>query len=123
MAKKIKSQVAKNVNFALVAYQEPKSFQETIGFKPTIDVDVVYQEPKPIVEMISFNPTPIVSETSTKKSILAQAIFDECYKMVPVPQRKDIINRLTLEAKLTKAGAATYLQNMKKKAGYVQAKA
>lgn len=58
-----------------------------------------------------------------KKSHLAQIIFDESYKMNPVPQRKDIIARLMAEASLTAAGAATYLQNMKKKAGYVQAKA
>ena len=56
------------------------------------------------------------------KADKARTIFKEAYSMSPVPQRKDIINRMVVEAGLTKAGAATYLQNMKTKAGLVVAR-
>ena len=65
---------------------------------------------------------PIVTQAATIKADKARAIFKEAYSMSPVPQRKDIINRFVVEAGLTKAGAATYLQNMKKKAGLVVAR-
>ena len=64
----------------------------------------------------------IVTQAATIKADKARAIFKECYAMPQVPQRKDIINRFVVEAGLTKAGAATYLQNMKKKAGLVVAR-
>lgn len=59
----------------------------------------------------------VVTQTSVNKSAIATAIFDECYKMTPVPQRKDILARVKTEAGLTDAGAATYLQNYKRKHG------
>jgi hypothetical protein len=65
---------------------------------------------------------PIVTATAVAKADKARTIFKEAYSMNPVPQRKDIINRFVSEAGLTKAGAATYLQNMKKKAGLVVAR-
>ena len=51
-------------------------------------------------------------------------VFNDCYKdgVDKAPQRKDIIARLMNEANLTQNGAATYLQNMKKKAGLVESK-
>ena len=61
----------------------------------------------------------VVAATKADK---ARTIFKEAYSMSPVPQRKDIINRMVVEAGLTKAGAATYLQNMKTKAGLVVAR-
>ena len=73
--------------------------------------------------MTTANTTAGVTTTSTvvaaTKADKARTIFKEAYSMSPVPQRKDIINRLVIEAGLTKAGAATYLQNMKTKAGLV----
>jgi hypothetical protein len=41
--------------------------------------------------------------------------------MNPVPQRKDILARVKTEAGLTDAGAATYLQNYKRKHGLSKA--
>ena len=58
--------------------------------------------------------TPVVI---TKASV-ARTIFKE--EMAKQSVRKDIIARLINEAGLTKNGAATYLQNMKKKAGLVK---
>jgi hypothetical protein len=57
----------------------------------------------------------IQTPAAVNKSAIATAIFDECYKMSPVPQRKDILARVKQEAGLTDAGAATYLQNYKRK--------
>lgn len=59
-------------------------------------------------------------ETKADKALI---VFMDCYKdLKNVPQRKDIINRLVSECGLTVNGAATYLQNMKKKAGLVNSK-
>lgn len=69
----------------------------------------------------------IKTEKSIQKTDLAREVFNDCYKNYhtdpkSVPQRKDIINRLISECGLTQNGAATYLQNMKKKAGLVVSK-
>lgn len=66
---------------------------------------------------VAKGPETIQTQTSVNKSAIATAIFDECYKMNPVPQRKDILARVKEAAGLTDAGAATYLQNYKKKHG------
>jgi hypothetical protein len=70
---------------------------------------------------------PVVTVTQTvaaaTKADKARTIFKEAYGTSPVPQRKDIIHRMVNEAGLTKAGAATYLQNMKTKAGLVVSRA
>lgn len=72
-------------------------------------------------------PVHIVSSAGVKKSDKAREVFNDCYKSFhtdpkSVPARKDIIARLQAEAGLTHAGAATYLQNMKAKAGLVVSK-
>lgn len=56
------------------------------------------------------------------KADKARIIFKESYAQNPVPKREIIIKRFMTEAGLSKAGAGTYLQNMKKKAGYVNSK-
>ena len=65
-------------------------------------------------------PEVVTTATADNKAAKARAIFDECYKMNPVPQRKDIIARAVNEAGLTPAGAATYLQNYKTKNNLVK---
>lgn len=68
-------------------------------------------------------PFVAVAVKADAKADKARAIFNECYSNpAAIPQRKDIINRFVNEAGLTKAGAATYLQNFKKKAGLVASK-
>lgn len=72
-------------------------------------------------------PVTITTSRADTKSEKAMVVFNDCYKNFhtdpkSVPQRKDIINRLIGEAGLTQNGAATYLQNMKKKAGLVASK-
>lgn len=62
----------------------------------------------------------VIVKKDLTKADLARAVFNDCYKdLNQVPQRKDIINRLVSECGLTVNGAATYLQNMKTKAGLV----
>lgn len=73
-------------------------------------------------------PITISTRTNETKSAKAVEVFNDCYKNFhtdpkSVPARKDIIARLMTEANLTQNGAATYLQNMKSKAGIVQKKA
>lgn len=73
-------------------------------------------------------PITISTKSAETKSSKAVAVFNECYANYhtdpkSVPARKDIIARLVKEAGLTMNGAATYLQNMKTKAGIVQKKA
>lgn len=55
----------------------------------------------------------------------ARAIFAEAYPdgKTTTMQRKDILARFVNEAGLTKAGAGTYLQNFKNKAGITQHRA
>jgi hypothetical protein len=61
--------------------------------------------------------TTITTQTAANKAAKAREIFAECYAQSPVPQRKDILARAISEAGLTPAGAATYLQNYKRKEG------
>ena len=67
--------------------------------------------------------TTVQTATAENKAAKANAIFAECYAMSPVPQRKDILARVEKEAGLTPAGAATYLQNYKRKHGLSKAPA
>lgn len=72
-------------------------------------------------------PVLLANTSAARKSDKAREIFNQCYANFhtdpkSVPQRKDIIQRFVTEAGLTPAGAATYLQNMKKKAGLVASK-
>lgn len=59
----------------------------------------------------------VVAAPVLTKADKARKIFTECYAQTPVPKREVIIKRFIEEAGLTKAGAGTYLQNMKNKAG------
>jgi hypothetical protein len=73
-------------------------------------------------------PVTIATKSGSTKADKAREIFLDCYKDFhndpkSVPARKDIIGRLVSEAGLTQNGAATYLQNMKSKAGLVAKKA
>lgn len=67
------------------------------------------------------NAAPAVAVTITKAD-KAREVFAKAYPdgKTTTMQRKDIINLMISEAGLTKPGAATYLQNFKKKAGIVQ---
>lgn len=67
-------------------------------------------------------PELISTVKATTKADKARAIFNECYAQSPVPQRKDILERMQKEADLTPAGSATYLQNFKRVAGLVATK-
>lgn len=72
-------------------------------------------------------PTVVTTAKADNKADKAREIFNESYAKFhidpkSVPARKDIINRMVTEAGLTPAGAATYLQNFKKKAGLVAEK-
>jgi hypothetical protein len=72
-------------------------------------------------------PVTLAMRSGTTKADKAREIFLDCYKDFhtdpkSVPARKDIIGRLMGEAGLTANGAATYLQNMKSKAGLVAKK-
>lgn len=62
---------------------------------------------------------PVVAVAVITKADKARAVFANCYPdgKTTTLQRKDIIAKLIGEAGLTKAGAGTYLQNMKDKAG------
>lgn len=66
----------------------------------------------------------IKTEKAITKMDRAIQVFNECYQngVDKAPQRKDIIARLMKECDLTQNGAATYLQNLKKKAGIVNSK-
>ena len=59
-------------------------------------------------------------EHKVTKADIGRTIFAE--ELAKGSARKDIIARLVAEAGLTKNGAATYLQNMKNKAGLVNHK-
>lgn len=54
----------------------------------------------------------------TKASIVS-GIFAECLGLPEMPARKDILARIQTEAKLSAKGAATYLQNVKAKCGFI----
>lgn len=58
-----------------------------------------------------------------KKTALAQKVFDdEVEKAGGNPPRSATIKRMMEECNLTKQGASTYFQNMKKAAGFVTAR-
>lgn len=61
----------------------------------------------------------VVQTQPLTKAQKARIIFAEAYPdgKTTIVQRKDILARFVNEAGLTKAGAGTYLQNMKDKAG------
>lgn len=60
--------------------------------------------------------------SDVKKADIGRAIWAEEIAKGGVPVRGHTIKRLMIEAGLTKNGAATYYQNMKKKAGLVNSK-
>lgn len=64
------------------------------------------------------NNTGVATEVKVTKADVAREVFKRMYGTEGVA-RKNIIAALIAEAKLTKAGAATYYQNMvaKRKAG------
>ena len=68
--------------------------------------------------------TLLSGNNSTTKADLARTIWDDEMTKhdMTCPARGHTITRLCNEAGLTKAGAATYYQNMKKKAGFVNSK-
>jgi len=72
---------------------------------------------KQIEETTQINNVVINQNVVVTKASLARGIFEE--ELLNGLSRKNTINRLILEANLTKAGASTYFQNMKKKAGLV----
>lgn len=91
-------------------------FPKAVDFEPK--VEVIKQE----VQVVQ--PVVILTQKAETKADKARAVFMDCYKEfhvnpASVPARKDIINRLMTECGLTQNGAATYLQNMKTKAGLV----
>ena len=67
--------------------------------------------------IVSATPAAVVAVIT--KADKARAVFADCYPdgKTTTMQRKDIIAKLIGDAGLTKAGAGTYLQNMKDKAG------
>lgn len=99
----IQTEVADKFDFPIA-----NMFQSAEVITPVIEV------PKQIVAVI------VKKELS--KADKARLVFNECYAMEVVPQRKDIINRFVQECGLTQNGAATYLQNFKKAAGIVNSK-
>ena len=73
------------------------------------------------VENTTINNNVVLQQNvSVSKASLGRIIFEEELKNGLV--RKNVIKRLMLEAGLTNNGAATYFQNMKKKAGLVQSR-
>ena len=64
---------------------------------------------------------PAVVVVADTKATKARAVFAQCYPdgKTTTMARKDIIAKLQADAGLTKAGAGTYLQNLKSKAGIV----
>lgn len=87
-----------------------------------IEQPVVLQSVAEVLEQVSEqveeNTTVVATvETKLSKADIGRTIFNEELENGLV--RKTVINRLIKEALLTKNGAATYFQNMKKKAGLV----
>ncbi len=74
-------------------------------------------------QVVENKQTVVLTETTTKASLGRSIWNDEVSKQNgQAPIRATTIKRLMLEAGLTQAGAATYFQNMKKKAGFVNSK-
>ena len=72
---------------------------------------------KQIDEATQINNVVINQNVLITKAHLGRIIFEE--ELLNGLSRSKTINRLMVEANLTKAGASTYFQNMKKKAGLV----
>lgn len=122
MTKKQKSQISvwSEINSSLVGQFGPKQPVEEVV------VDVVVTTPKltgqeQIIQVLQ-QATQQLKENKDHltKADVGRSIFEEELKNGLV--RKTTIDRLMKEALLTKAGAATYFQNMKKKAGLVNSK-
>lgn len=80
--------------------------------------EVLEQVSEQVSEQVEENTTVVATvETKLSKADIGRTIFNEELENGLV--RKTVINRLIKEALLTKNGAATYFQNMKKKAGLV----
>lgn len=62
------------------------------------------------------NSESFQSQQGINKAAVAREIFNQTPPNTP---RKEVLHRFMNEAQLTKAGAATYYQNMKKEAGLV----
>lgn len=77
----------------------------------------------PAAVLAASAPTTVQTPAAVNKAAIANAIFAECYAngADKAPQRKDILARVKTEAGLTDAGAATYLQNYKRKNGLSKA--
>lgn len=80
------------------------------------------QEVAPVVaateEQLAVNETVVATvEHKVTKADLARAIYAE--ETGKGTTRKDVIARMIVEAGLTKAGAGTYYQNFRNKAGLV----
>ena len=127
-----KSTMAKANKKQLVTNNHITSFVATVNaihdVKPTIEVkQPLLNELDSIINEI--NETVVKNEAVTqepitiKKTTLAQKVFDdEVQKAGGNPPRAATIKRMMEECNLTKPGASTYFQNMKKAAGFVTAR-
>jgi hypothetical protein len=99
---------------AILAIAAPAAFRfpKAEDFAPLANSEVII--PPAVVKQAAEVIAVAMAPTKADK---ARAIFAECYAMEQVPERKAIIGRAIAEAGLTKAGAATYLQNYKDKQG------
>ena len=89
--------------------------------EPTVVIEpVVETKTEPVVEAKTEPVVETKDEPVISKAAMGREIFDAELATGQLI-RKNVINRLMKEAGLTKAGAATYFQNMKKKAGLVNA--
>ena len=115
-----KSRVTK----AVVASDVPVVVLETVVEEPVVVETIVETVANVLAGATTTTDTTQAVVTNTDipltKAELGRAIFAEELQNGLV--RKVTIGRLMNEALLTKAGAATYFQNMKKKAGLVVAK-
>lgn len=82
------------------------------------NVETIVNQAPAVAPVVVAAAAPVVVTKADK----AREIFAKAYPdgKTTTMQRKDIINLLVSDAGLTKAGAGTYLQNMKSKAGIVQ---
>ena len=114
----IMNEVIENVVEQLI--ELPVIIEEVPLIKEIIELPVnnfVDNLVKQIEETTQINNVVINQNVVVTKASLARGIFEE--ELLNGLSRKNTINRLILEANLTKAGASTYFQNMKKKAGLV----
>jgi hypothetical protein len=61
----------------------------------------------------------ISTPVAVSKAAKAAEIFQAAYSEQPVPKRSAILELVVAAADLTPKGAATYLQNFKRKAGLI----